>query len=83
MSAPAFKILYFSTASTFTGKSSEDLPAPLRLSQLFDTLNQRYPGMKEKVLGSCMVTVDLEYVDLEEGGGRTLVGGEEVAIVPP
>jgi len=59
-----FQILYFASASAYTGKSSESLPAPLPLSQLFPLLEDRYPGITDKVLSSCSVSVGLEYVDL-------------------
>ena len=44
--------------------------------------------MTKAVLGSCAVTVNLEYVDVEEEGGKEKAGvvineGDEVAIIPP
>jgi molybdopterin converting factor small subunit len=85
--APAghFTILYFATASSHTSVDSEYLPAPLALSKLFDELEQRYAGITEKVLGSCLVTVNLEYVDVPEEGNSEVVikEGDEVAIIPP
>ena len=91
---PTFQILYFASASSYTGKSNETLPAPLPLSKLFPLLEERYPGITEKVLSSCTVSVGLEYVDIPsveddgiEGGrereGRVIGEGEEVAIIPP
>jgi molybdopterin converting factor small subunit len=90
---PTFQILYFASASSYTGKSSETLPAPLPLSQLFPLLEERYPGITEKVLSSCSVSVGLEYVDIPEGSlsekgegeeeERMIGDGEEVAIIPP
>jgi hypothetical protein len=63
---------------------------------LFDVLEKRYPGIREKVLSSCSVSVGLEYVDVdeeiiprnEEGDGHgdkgVVIGvGEEVGIIPP
>jgi len=81
-----FNILYFATASSFTKKDHESLPAPLPLSQLFRVLEERYPGMTEKVLKSCLVTVNLEYAEVPKGEGdedRTIEEGDEVAVVPP
>ena len=94
-----FTILYFASATTHTRKSSERLSAPLPLSQLFDTLEAKYPGIKRKVLESCAVTVNLEYVDInedgegqeeregEEGGerqkGLIIQEEDEVGIIPP
>ena len=54
----------------------------------FPALAERYPGIKEKVLGSCALTVNLDYVDVEEEvgkgeGGLVVRAGDEVAIIPP
>lgn len=85
--APAghFTILYFASASSYTSKDSEALPAPLPLSKLFETLDEKYGGMKAKVLESCLVTINLEYVDMPENGeeGPVIKEGDEVAIIPP
>ncbi|PWW79111.1 hypothetical protein C7212DRAFT_360623 [Tuber magnatum] len=78
-----FKILYFAYASTHTKKSEELLPAPMQLSELFEALDKKYPRMKDKVLGSCMVTVNLEYVDMDTNKGKELKAGDEVGIIPP
>jgi molybdopterin synthase sulfur carrier subunit len=87
-----FTLLYFAAASSFTKLSSETLPAPLCLSKLFDILEEKYPGMKGKVLSSCAVTINLEYVDMDEeddssapakDDGTIIREGDEVAIIPP
>ena len=94
-----FTILYFASASSFTRKTSEFLSAPLEYSRLFDALEQRYAGFKEKVLCSCLVTVNLEYVDVTQvsdesnaesnspsqstASKTTIEEGDEVAIIPP
>jgi len=79
-----FSILYFAAASTFTGKTSEDLPAPVRARDLFAMLEGRYPGIRDKVLSSCAVTVNLEYADVgEEDADQQIGEGDEVAIIPP
>lgn len=82
-----FSILYFAAASSFTGKTIECLPAPVRARDLFAVLDHRYPGIKEKVLSSCAVTVNLEYVDIGEDDAedidKVIVEGAEVAIIPP
>ena len=83
-----FQILYFASASTYTSKDKEALAAPLALRELFKTLEELYPGMKAKVLESCLVTVNLEYVDIPEdtlATGKEIVikEGDEVAIIPP
>lgn len=87
-----FSILYFASAATYTKKSSEFLPAPLKVSHLFDTLESRYPGMKQKVLSSSALTINLQYVDIDDESrakatstSRDLMirDGDEVAIIPP
>ncbi|PLB51547.1 cystathionine beta-lyase [Aspergillus steynii IBT 23096] len=79
-----FQIHYFSTASAYTGKPTERLPAPLPLSQLFDVLESKYPGIKEKVLSSCSVSLGDEYVDVDvDGDGLVIPTGGEVAVIPP
>jgi len=85
-----FRVLYFASASSFTKKSSEDLKAPLNLEDLFDCLEGTYPGFKQAVLSSCAVTVNLDYVsiedaqDSEDGNCRLQIAeGDEVAIIPP
>ncbi|KAL4878316.1 hypothetical protein BJY04DRAFT_221254 [Aspergillus karnatakaensis] len=92
----SFSIHYFSTASSYTGKSTETFPAPLPLSALYALLEEKYPGIREKVLRSCGVAVGDEYVDVDEnvdgegegkggdgGQERVIQAGEEVAIIPP
>jgi molybdopterin synthase sulfur carrier subunit len=94
---PTFTVLYFAAASTFTNKTSELLPAPLPVHSLFSSLESRYPGITAKVLKSCAVTVNLEYVDLDldisaslasdsaskNDGGVVIQAGDEVGIIPP
>ena len=81
-----FNLLYFAAASAYTKKSSESIRAPLRASELFETLENLYPGIKDKVLSSCAVTVNLEYIDLDEADKSKEIifkEGDEVAIIPP
>lgn len=82
-----FSILYFAAASTFTKKASEHLPAPVGARDLFSKLEDMYPGIKDKVLGSCAVTVNLVYIDIEGDDapdvGLVIGEGDEVAIIPP
>lgn len=78
-----FTILYFASASSYTKKNSEHLKAPMAANTLFDDLEKQYPGIKSQVLVSCAVTLNLEYIDLEEGGAVTIKDGDEVAIIPP
>ncbi|KAL1852119.1 hypothetical protein Daus18300_012266 [Diaporthe australafricana] len=84
-----FNLLYFASAGSFTGKQYEALPAPLPLRKLFATLEERYSGIKPKVLESSLITINLNYVDVPEdandGGADEVViqEGDEVAIIPP
>ncbi|KAF2215835.1 hypothetical protein CERZMDRAFT_109689 [Cercospora zeae-maydis SCOH1-5] len=83
-----FTILYFAASTSFTEKEHDFLPAPLLLSQLYDKLDEKYPGIKEKVLSSSAVTVNLDYVDVDEerakgDKGFAIQAGDEVAIIPP
>jgi molybdopterin converting factor small subunit len=82
-----FSILYFAAASSFTKKPTESLPAPLKARDLFTLLEKRYAGIKDKVLSSCAVTVNLEYIDIDEEDApdldREIKEGDEVAIIPP
>jgi molybdopterin synthase sulfur carrier subunit len=94
---PTFTILYFAAASTYTNKTSELLPAPLPGRSLFSTLESRYPGITAKVLRSCAVTINLEYVDMDLDSNTDLAcdraskskeeimiqGGDELGIIPP
>ncbi|KAI1078268.1 molybdopterin synthase sulfur carrier subunit [Whalleya microplaca] len=86
-----FNVLYFASASSFTSREYETLPAPLPLRKLFDALEEKHEGFKDRILGSCLVTVNLNYVDVpeldegEEEPSRAVVikEGDEVAIIPP
>lgn len=83
-----FSVLYFAAAISYTKKQQDFLPSPLPIEKLFDALEERYAGMKEQVLKSCAVTVNLEYIDFEEEAGKGEEGmvvkeGDEVGIIPP
>jgi molybdopterin converting factor small subunit len=89
-----FTLLYFASASAYTMKDSELFQAPLPLPNLFDILEEKYPGIRDKVLRRCAVTVNLNYVDVDIDGrddinrcilGDTVVieNGDEVALIPP
>lgn len=84
----SFNILYFATATSYTKRSYDTLAAPLPVTELFEKLDEMYPGMKAKVLESCALTVNLDYVDLDEEsekGSSALVikEGDDAAIIPP
>lgn len=83
----SFNLLYFASASSFTGKDSDEFEAPVSLSKLFDLVEAKYPGIKSKILNSSLVTINLEYVDVPENengeANVTIKAGDEVAIIPP
>ncbi|KAG6016808.1 hypothetical protein E4U43_003052 [Claviceps pusilla] len=81
-----FNVLYFAGASSYTGRDCETWPAPLPLAKLFAELESKYPGFKDKILDSCMVTINLDYVDISDVGdenGLVIQESDEVAIIPP
>lgn len=83
-----FTCLYFAAATSHTSTSHDYFPAPLPVRQLFDVLDKKYPGFKQKVLESAALTVNLDYVDLDEEGGKgegalVIRDGDEVAVIPP
>jgi molybdopterin converting factor small subunit len=82
---PTFTILYFAAASSYTGLESEQLPAPLQLSKLFEKLEVRYDGIFSKVLKGCAITINLEYVDIPVNHDHEILikAGDEVGIIPP
>lgn len=82
-STETFTIHYFATASQYTSKNTERLPAPLPLSELFPLLEERYPGIRAKILGSCGISLESEYVDVVEDAQKVIQAGDEVAIIPP
>ena len=78
-----FNVLYFASAGSHTKKEHESLPAPLPLGKLFAELDARYPGFSDKILSSCLVTINLDYVDVAGEAERAIKDGDEVAIIPP
>lgn len=83
-----FTVLYFASASSHAGRGHDFLPAPLRITELYEALDKKYPGFNDKVLDSAAVTVNLEYVDMDEesakGEGCLMIDArDEVGIIPP
>ncbi|KAF3934201.1 hypothetical protein ABW20_dc0107389 [Dactylellina cionopaga] len=83
MANDTFTVLYFAAASTYTGKSEDAIPGPMPVSRLFGYLEDKYPGFRKKVLSSCALAVNLDYVDLVEDAEREIQNGDEVGIIPP
>lgn len=84
--AGTFTILYFASASSFTGKDSDSFPAPVALADLYAFLEGEYPGIRTNILDHSMLTVNLEYVDVPAADsgetGVMIEPGFEVAIIP-
>lgn len=78
-----FTLLYFASASSYTQKSSETFTAPSTAANLFTELEEKYPGMKERILGSCALTINLDYMELDKPEEVVINAGDEVAIIPP
>lgn len=60
----------------------------MHVTELWNALDQKYPGMKERVLDSAALTVNLEYVDLDEeaaksSGALVIQENDEVGVIPP
>ena len=80
-----FKLLYFASARSYVGKDDEEFKAPMNLADLIPRLDELYPGIATKILESCMVTINLDYVDIPKHGEAhiSIEAGDEVAIIPP
>lgn len=78
-----FTLLYFASASSYTKKALDYLRAPSSGAKLFDELERMYPGIRDRVLASCALTVNLDYVDLDDPEQNIIQAGDEVAIIPP
>ena len=59
--------------------------APLAVSELYDHLDRLYPGIRKRILVSCALTINEEYVSCgtEDGNVTIIHEGDEVAIIPP
>ena len=55
----------------------------MKLSTLLDHLEDMYPTIKQSILHSCALTVNLEYVDVQTDADMLVKEGDEVAIIPP
>lgn len=81
-----FTVLYFAAATSYTRREHDFFPVRgdgVPVTQLFTLLEGKYAGIREKVLESCALTVNLEYVDLEEDAAMMVKEGDEVGIIPP
>lgn len=83
-----FAVLYFASATSHTKAQHDFLPAPLAVTQLWETLDKKYPDFRKKVLDSAALTVNLDYVDIEEeaakgGDAMVIKEGDEVGVIPP
>lgn len=83
-----FAVLYFAAASSYVKKSPgghDFFQAPLPVHRLYATLEEKYPGIEEKILASCLLNIDEEYVDLDDDLTKNMViqEGSIAVIVPP
>lgn len=81
-----FTMLYFASAASLTRRSHDHIAAPMSIQQLSDHLESVYPGIKQKVLSSSAITINLDYIDVEDPQSMTatrIKAGDEVAIIPP
>jgi molybdopterin converting factor small subunit len=78
-------VLYFASASTATGRTSEEIILPdggIKLSELSALLTLRYPGTHlDAILSTSQWSVDLEMVD--DPAMVVLKGGEEIGVICP
>jgi molybdopterin converting factor small subunit len=83
-----FTVLYFATAASYTGRQHDFFKAPVRFDKLFDALEERHAKIVERLLPSCAVTLNLDYIDIGDENGECssdveIQAGDEVAIIPP
>jgi molybdopterin converting factor small subunit len=83
MAPSQFTVLYFATAASYTHKASEHFPAPMTVTALFARLEQDYPQITTRVLDSCAVTINLDYVTLDSSEEVVICESDEVALIPP
>lgn len=76
------KVLFFARARELTGCSEAALSVPVgsETSALPQLLAAAYPALQQ-VLGSCLLSLNLEYVDAD--APRSLKPGDEVGVIPP
>ncbi len=74
------KVLYFASLRDRTGTASEsvDVGPGARVSELWDAVVSRHPGLRVVTVRP-LVACDLEYASWE----RSLEGVREVAFLPP
>ena len=84
-----FTVLYFAAAASYTGRQHDFFPAPIRSDRLFEVLEERYKNITARVLSSCAITVNFDYITIVEEGAEGALSsmdieeGDEVAIIPP
>lgn len=88
--APAghFTVLYFAAAASYTSRQHDFFSAPIQSDKLFEVLEERYANITARVLSSCAITVNFDYISVgdgsaEENSGMEIQAGDEVAIIPP
>lgn len=88
--APAghFTVLYFAAAASYTHRQHDFFRAPIRPDKLFEVLEERYANITARVLSSCAITINLDYILIGDGlaevnSSMQIQDGDEVAIIPP
>lgn len=88
--APAghFAVLYFAAAASYTHRQHEFFRAPIPSDKLFEMLEERYADITARVLSSCAVTINFDYIVIGDGlagvdSSKQIQDGDEVAIIPP
>ena len=76
------KVMFFARSRELAGCSEAvvSVPEGTDTAGLQAALLQQYPNLAQ-VFGSCLLSLNLEYVDAEEP--RPLKAGDEVGIIPP
>lgn len=78
-----FTLLYFASAASFTKKDADFFEAPCSVFSLYQILESKYAGIYNKVLVSCALTINLNYIDVDNSEDFIIREGDEVAIIPP
>lgn len=66
--APAghFTVLYFAAAASYTQRQYDFFTAPIGSRKLFELLEERYTNITARVLSSCAITINLNYIIVGE-----------------
>lgn len=73
---------------SFTKQQCHLFEAPICSATLFQALEEAYPNITQRILNSSAITVNLDYMEFEQGSGKDfncfeIQAGDEVAVIPP